>query len=122
MTLTVTRSVGSRGGVVVRGTATGAAALSERLEVGEPTKITWVGVHFSAAPTTSENLVIRRDADAGAAYDVALVTVNPASAGATDVYWEPDEPFYLSPGDAVGVAFTNTDTKTWALTIVGEAI
>lgn len=122
MSVTFTRAVGSRGGIVARATATGATALSERMEVGEPTKIVWVGVHFNAAPTTSENLVIRHDANAGAAYDVTLLTIDPADAGATDIAWEPDDPLFLSPGDALGVTFTNTDTKTWALSIVGEVV
>ena len=122
MSVTVTRSVGPRGSIVVLGTATGAAAMSERMEVAEPTEIKWIGVHFDAAPTTSEDLTVDRDAAAGATYDVTWLTIDPAASAATDISWTPDERFYLSPGDAVAVAYTNTDTKTWTLTIVAEAL
>jgi hypothetical protein len=122
MSVTVTRSVGPRGAIVVRGTATGAAAMSERMEVGEPTQIKWIGFHLSAAPTTSEDLTVTRDADAGATYDVTLLTTDPSETSATNISWTPDEPFVLMPGDAVAVAYTNTDTKTWTVSIVGEVL
>lgn len=106
----------------VRATATGAAALSERVEVGQASRVLWAGVKFSVAPTSTENLVIAYDSASGAAYDVTLLTYDPSAESATAVSWEPDEAIYLMPGDALSVAYTNTDTTTWGLTVLLEVL
>jgi len=73
-----------------------------------------VEVHFSAAPTTSEDLTLTLDSVSGAAYDTVLRSVDPSASSATDVLWE--GPFYLANGDALDVAYTNTDTRTVGVT------
>ena len=38
------------------------------------------------------------------------------SAGATtDILWQPDEELMLVGGDAIDVAFVNSDARTWGL-------
>ena len=71
-----------------------------------------------AAPTTSENFTITLDANAGAAYDVLLYTLDLSSGSTTDLIWFPDEDLYIEPGDALDVAFANTDTGTYGLQVV----
>jgi hypothetical protein len=102
-------------------TATGAAALAERVEVGVWAKVAWVGLKFNAAPTTSEALTITLDAKDGATYDVVLYTVDPSASAMTALSWTPDQDVWLAPGDALAVAYTNTDTKTWGLTVQMES-
>lgn len=103
-------------------TATGAAAMAESVQVSTWSKVAWVGLKFSAAPTSSENLTITLDASDGAAYDVVLHTVDPSAESATALSWTPDEDVWLAPGDALTVAYTNTDTKTWGLTVHLESV
>ncbi len=101
---------------------TGAAALS--LSYTVPTGATFdlnsVTVKFSAAPTTSEYLTITLDSALGAAYDVVLYKVDPSATSATSIVWMPSGPLYLRPADAVVLAYTNTDARTWGATLTGR--
>ena len=106
----------------VKHTATGAGAMAEQVVAPVASRLLWVGLHLSAAPTTSENLTVTYDSAAGSAYDVLMQTRNLATEAITDLSWVPEDPVYLLPGDAVAVAFTNTDTKTWGLSVVLEAL
>jgi hypothetical protein len=105
--------------------ATGAAAIAASMTVpaGRAYRLISVSVKFSAAPTTSESLTITLDANAGAAYDALLYTINPSLLATTVICWFPDQPLYLEGGDAIDVAFTNTDTRTYGVQItVVEAV
>jgi len=75
---------------------------------------------FAVAPTTSEDYTITIDANAGAAYDLLLYTVDPSVGSVTDILWQPDELLYLEGGDAVDVAFAGTDGAGWAVQVVIE--
>jgi hypothetical protein len=75
-----------------------------------------VAVHFSTAPTTSEDLTATIDAQAGAAYDTLVRSIDPSVSSATDVFWE--GPIHLYEGDALDVAYTNTDVRTVGVTYV----
>ena len=104
--------------------ATGGAAIAESAAV--PASMTFILRHvtlaLNAAPTTSENFTITLNANAGAAYDVLLYSLDLAAGSTTDLVWFPDEPLYLEGGDAVDVAYTNTDTGTYGLQITVEAV
>jgi hypothetical protein len=102
------------------GIATGAAAIDHIFTVaGYPLIIDRLTLAFSAAPTTSENLIIKIDSISGAAYDVELYNRDAASISLTDLVLTSDDfgAMPLAIGDILTVTFTNTDTRTWALTV-----
>jgi len=72
---------------------------------------------MSAAPTTSENFTITLDANAGAVYDTLLYTLDLSASSTTDLAWFPDEPLLLEGGDAIDVAYANTDVGTYGVQI-----
>ena len=107
---------------ITKTVATGAAALALTTAVAHAWKLSSVLVHFSAAPTTVEDLVISVDSGSGAAYDTVLFRCTPASSAGTDFVFIPDAEFILASGDEIAVAFTNTDTRTYGATVIGEKI
>ena len=109
---------------VYKVSVTGAAAIAASLTV--PASATYqlvsVTMHADAAATTSENLTITLNANAGAAYDTLLYSLDLSAASTVDLVWYPDEPLLLEGGDAVDVAFTNTDTDTYGVQITAMAV
>jgi hypothetical protein len=107
----------SAGTDVVVVTATGAAAINTTTAITAEFKLLKVLCHFSSAPTTSENFVVTLDSNAGAAYDTALMTRNPSLSSATDLVYIPEGDAKFVAGDEIKVTFTNTDTRTYGLSI-----
>ena len=103
---------------------TGGTAIAASLTV--PASATYrlvsVTLHFSAAPGTSENFTITLDAHAGAAYDTLLYSLDLSTGSTIDLVWFPDEPLLLEGGDAIDVAYINTDTGTYGLQITAQAV
>ena len=102
--------------------ATGAAAIAASTSLSAAFKLVSVTVHFSAAPTTSEALTITLNANDGAAYDTLLFSEDPSATSATDIVFIPDGDLVFESGDEIDVAFTNTDTRTYGVRIVTQAI
>lgn len=104
--------------------ATGAAAIaaSATVPAGQPMRLVSITVHFSAAPTTSELLTATLNANAGAAYDTVIYSVNPSTGSTTDILFQPNYPLYLEGGDSIDVAFANTDTNTYGVQITLQGI
>jgi len=102
--------------------ATGTGAISASHAVTGNERLTSVILHFNAAPTTSQAFTIKLDANDGAAYDVLLATVNPADESLTDYVYIPDGDLFLEDGDAIDLAFTNTDGKTYGVQITTENV
>jgi len=102
--------------------ATGAAALSTLTAVADTYRLTSVSLHFSSAPTTSENVVISLDSIDGAAYDTVLYSVDPSASSATDIVYIPSGDLQFKAGDEILVAYSNTDTVTYGLRIVTQVI
>jgi hypothetical protein len=97
---------------------TGAAALNTTSDALTSTaRLTAVLVHVSAAPVTSENLVVTLDSVDGAAYDTILVSQDLAAV--TDLAYT-DLNLPLVAGDALKVTYTNTDTRTVSVRLVLE--
>ena len=105
------------GGYLRVDNATGAVAIANSTAITRPARLMSVTVKFSAAPTTSENLTITKDARAGAAYDAVLLTTDPSATSATSILYQPDADLWLEPGDAIATAYTNTDTRTYGLLV-----
>ncbi len=106
-----------RGGHLAVDSTTGAVAMAASFTVVRACRLLGVTVKFSAAPTSSENLTITKNANAGAAYDVVLGSVDPSVGSLTSVVWEPQQEIWLEPGDSVDVAYTNTNTRTYGTQI-----
>ena len=103
--------------------ATGAAAIAKSSAAHATAFLLHsVTVHFSAAPTTSENLTIILNTLTGAAYDTLLCKSNPSVGALTDIVYMPDVPLLCQAGDVIDVAYTNTDTRTYGVRIVTENI
>lgn len=104
--------------------ATGSAAIaaSHAVATGQPQRLVSVTCKFSVAPTTSEDLTITLNANAGAAYDIVMLTLDPSAVSATSIVWFPDEDIRLEGGDSIDVAFTNTDTRTYGVQITAEGM
>lgn len=111
---------------VFKTNATGAAAIaaSDTVPSDWPSlyKLVSVTLSLNVAPTTSENYTITLNANAGAAYDVLLYSLDLSAVSVTDLVWFPDAPLLLEAGDAIDVAYANTDTKTYGVQITMEAV
>jgi len=87
-----------------------AAHTSERTLVG-------ILVHVDVAPTTSENLTVTLDAGAGAEHDVVIYAKD--MVGVTDIaYLDLNMPLFV--GDALAVAYANSDARTVGVRLVLE--
>lgn len=102
--------------------ATGAVAINSTTAVAAEFKLLKVVCHFSAAPTSSENFVIKLDSVAGAAYDTVLFTSNPSLSAATDLVFLPDGDMKFKTGDEIVTTFTNTDGRTYGLSVYYQLI
>lgn len=101
---------------IENGTAT-SGAIAVSLTVARVAQITSVTLNLDAAPTTSENFTITLNSVAGAAYDTLLYSLDLSTGSTTDVLWMPDQPFWIQPGDAIDVAYANTDANTYGVLI-----
>ena len=99
-----------------------AMAVSAVVPAGSTYRLVSVTLNMSAAPTTSENFTITLDANAGAVYDVLLYSLDLSTGSTTDIVWYPDELFLLEAGDAVDVAYANTDVGTYGVQITMMAV
>ena len=107
---------------VLKTSATGGAAINTTTAVAAEFRLVSITCHFSAAPTTSESFVVKLDSSLGAAYDTTLFSTNPSLSAATDIVFIPDESLDFFLGDEIVVTFTNTDTRTYGLTIYYELV
>lgn len=100
--------------------ATGAGAISKSYAPAAAFWLHSVTLHFDVAPTTSENFTITLNANDGSAYDTVLRSVDLSAASTVDLLYQPDSPLLCESGDAIDVAYTNTDMGTFGLRIVAR--
>ena len=100
----------------------GAILATMTVPVGTCYRLTSVSVRFNAAPTTSENLTVTLDANAGATFDTLLYTVDPSAAATYSILYLPDQEVFLEGGDAVTVAFANTDHRHYGVQITAKVV
>jgi len=107
---------------VVTAKFTGAAAIlatTAKIAPKLSSQFRFLGVSckFSAAPATSESLVVTLDSRFGSDYDVILYTVDPSVGAVTSIVksFDNDDIFTYDSGDEITVAYTNTDTRTYGL-------
>ena len=99
---------------------TGAAAVNINYNPGVPFKLLEVRVHLSAAGGASENLVVKSDDVSGSAYDTVYLTENMNTVA--DLVDSLDTPSYFKEGDGLLITYTNTNTRTYGITITVEDI
>ncbi len=109
----------SGSGKVARRFATGAAALATALTPKTPYKLLSLVLHLSAA-ATQQTFTATIDATRGTAYDTVLVSQ--ALVGVTDLVRTWTDGFWLEPEDELDCAWTNTDTKTYGLTVTYQTV
>lgn len=109
-------------GTLTKTVATGAGAITASAAVTADARLAYVALHFSAAPTTSQDLVVTLDSVDGLTYDTVLATVDPSLSSLTDFLYEPEGDLFLFSGDAIDVTFTNTDGVTYGVRIVTVAV
>jgi hypothetical protein len=97
--------------------ATGAAAVSLSCRAYDNATIERVTLKLSTAATTSENVVVTIDSGLGAAYDTVVLTFDPSTLGGTSFVWTPDYPLSIAADDAILITYTNTDTRTYGVTV-----
>ena len=97
--------------------ASGNGAIAESMTVpdGAAYRLISVSLNLDIAPTTSENYTITIDDAFGNPFDVLLYSLDISAGSTTDVFWQPDEELMLVGGDAIDVAFANTDARTYGL-------
>ena len=106
----------------VNGTGAAAIATSLTVPAGQTYQLVSVTCNLNAESTTSENVTITLNAHAGAAYDLLLYTLDLSVGDTTDLLWQPDEPVYLEGGDAVDVAWFNTERRTYGVQITAQEV
>lgn len=101
--------------------ATGAVAVATTLAPNRTFRLMEVRIHLSGV-ANAENLTIKLDSAAGAAYDVTLKTQ--AMSGLTDFVWRASDgdPIMFTKGDEIDIAFANTATDTYGLEIVYQEL
>jgi len=103
-------------------TATGAAAIAASVAAIKATRVLQAALHLSLAPTTSESLTITINSATGAAYDTLIYTLDLSTGSTINLLWQPSAELWLMPGDSLDVAYTNTDTRTYGLSIVTKEV
>jgi hypothetical protein len=101
----------------INGAGAGAIHVTSAVPAGRTYQLVSVSLHLSAAPTTGANFTITLDADAGLEYDTVLYKLDLSTGSTTDLFWQPDQPAYLSGGDVVDVAYSNPDIRTYGVQI-----
>jgi len=101
--------------------STGAGAISKSYTPAAAFWLHSVTLHLSAAPTTSQDFTITLNAADGVAYDTLLYSLDLSLSSVTDLVYTPDDgPLLCESGDAVDVAYLNTDEATYGLRIVAR--
>lgn len=106
---------GTSNKTLVKAQSTGTGALAQTATAVRVSQVASVTLHLDSIPTTSEALTITLDAVAGAAYDVLLYSLDLAAVSAADLVWFPNEEIWLEPGDALTVAYANSDGATYGV-------
>jgi len=76
-----------------------------------------VTLKLNTAPTTSQAFTITLNANSGATYDALLYSLDLSTESVTSLVYIPDEELVLVAGDAINVAYTNTDARTYGVEI-----
>ncbi len=116
----ISRGFTTHSGQLGKDYASGVAAIDHSTEIRRVSRLISVSVRFGAAPTTSENITITIGSGQGTNYNVVLLALDPSVESVTSLVYVPDNEIWLTPGDSVDVAYTNTDRNTYGLIVTVE--
>jgi hypothetical protein len=105
--------------------ATGAAAIATSTALAAPFELISIRLHLSAAGTTAEDFTVTLNDGTGAAYDTLLYSLDLSVSSVTDLVLTPDKddiPKYYSSTDVLDIAWANTETRTYGLTITTRQV
>ena len=106
----------------INSTGTALMAFSGTVPIGQHYRLVSVTCRFNAAPVTSENFTVTLDAQAGAAYDTLLYSLDPSAGATAHIIYHPPEEQILEGGDQIDVAFANTDARLYGAQITFKAV
>ncbi len=98
---------------------TGNAAIAVAFNPAESFRLVEVRVHLSAAGGAG-NFTVDVDANAGAAYDLNVITQD--FTAVTNFIFQPDIPMSFENGDKLNIAWANANSRVYGMTLVWEAI
>ncbi len=104
----------------------GALSFSVTVPTGQWYELVSVTLKMSAAPTTSENFTLTLSANSGSNYDTQIYALDLSSGSTTDLVFADGlsswRKLILGPGDALDVAFANTDINTYAVEVTMKPV
>ena len=102
---------------------TGAVAMASETAPGKKFRLLAIRLHFTLAPTTSQDFTVTLDSGDGTAYDTVLFRRDPSVGSVTDLLipFGGDEHIFEAD-DVIDCAYTNTDTRTYGLVVIYELI
>ena len=104
-------------------TETGTGALSKSIAITAPSILKMVEMKLSAVPTTgAQPITVTKDSVTGAAYDVLHYSQDLVAAASTSFCVRFDPPIDFFTGDAIVVAFANTNGVTYGLTVTTQIV
>lgn len=120
MAFTTTQNGWLNGKPIYHSYATGTGtALAETLAPGKAYQLLRVQIHLNAA-ATQQTFTVTLDANQGATYDA--VEFSQAMSGYADVSNTFGSGYEYIIGDELDFAWTNTDGKTWGLSVVWRTL
>ena len=98
-------------------------AMADSIAPGVPFQLLGFELAINTAPSTSEDFTVIKNAGLGAAYDTNLYTNDLSDGSVTDLVYY----FYVpnkchNKDDVIDFAFTNTDDRTYGLTVYWRAL
>lgn len=97
-------------------TTTTAQTVKVGLKIGHPFELKKFEIHLSSTPTTSENLTLNIDANAGANYDTNVLTKDFSTLPVSSLIWVPTgDLIYEDADDMLRVAWSNSDSRDFGL-------
>lgn len=101
--------------------ATGTSAIATSYAPSADFYLDSVTLHLSAAGTTAENFTVTLNANDGSAYDTVLVKQDLSVGSTVDLVYVPEDgPMLFESGDAIDVAWANTESRTYGLRIMAR--
>jgi hypothetical protein len=104
---------------IITAETTGSAGLAYTLNPYFAFELIEWTLKLDILPTTSESLTVKKNAVAGAVYDVPIYTKDLATLTPTpEIYFSCEsEDFCFEAGDTLDFAYDNTDTRTYGLQV-----
>lgn len=93
-------------------------AMADSIAPGVPFQLLGFELALNTAPTTSEDFTVTKNAGVNAAYDTLLYSNDLSDSSVTDIVYYFESPIKChNKDDAIDFAYTNTDDRTYGLTV-----